>query len=106
MGKGIVVGIDASRCRSGGARTHLLGILINADPAAHGIARIHLWSFQEFVDALPDYPWLVKHSPMALNGNLAPVQLSPIWVRIGMWKALLCYYIPPNYWLITALNSK
>lgn len=71
MDKGIVVGIDASRCRSGGARTHLLGILTNADPAAHGIARIHLWSFQELVDALPDYPWLVKHSPMALNGNLA-----------------------------------
>ena len=40
---GLVVGIDASRNRSGGAKAHLLGIIRDSDPRAHGIELVHVW---------------------------------------------------------------
>lgn len=70
MGQGVCVGIDASRCRSGGAYAHLVGILTHVDPAIHGIERVHVWSFQKLLDVIPDYPWLVKHVPPALESSL------------------------------------
>lgn len=69
-GSGIVVGIDASRNRSGGAIRHLVGILGAGDPRDHGIARVHVWSYQKLLDALPDATWLVKHGPAELQGSL------------------------------------
>ncbi|HNT74554.1 MAG TPA: glycosyltransferase family 1 protein [Anaerolineae bacterium] len=70
MSNSTCVGIDASRCRSGGARAHLLGILNNVTPRTYGIERVHIWSFQSLLDTIPDYPWLVKHSPPALRKSL------------------------------------
>lgn len=75
---GIVVGIDASRNRSGGAKVHLLGLLASGDPRALGIDRVHVWSYDALLDALPDAEWLVKHSPRALTGSLARQML---WQR-------------------------
>ena len=72
---GIVVGIDASRNRSGGAKVHLVGLLGSGDPRAHGISRVHVWSYGALLDALPDAEWLVKHSPPALSGSL----LEQVW---------------------------
>jgi len=72
---GIVVGIDASRNRSGGAIRHLVGILGAGDPRAHGIERVHVWSYDTLLDALPDAPWLVKHSPRELKGSL----ITQLW---------------------------
>ncbi|MEO7856639.1 MAG: glycosyltransferase family 1 protein [Gemmatimonadaceae bacterium] len=66
---GIVVGIDASRNRSGGAKVHLVGIL-GRDPRPHGISKVHVWSYGALLDALPDAEWLVKHSPEELKGSL------------------------------------
>ena len=71
----LVVGIDASRNRSGGAKAHLVGILGDSDPTAHGIDRVHLWSYRSLLDAVPDRPWLVKHNPAALERSL----LSQLW---------------------------
>lgn len=68
---GIVVGIDASRNRSGGAKAHLIGLIGNGDPRDHGIREVHLWSYRSLLDAVPDRPWLVKHCPDALQGGLA-----------------------------------
>ena len=65
-----VIGIDASRNRSGGARAHLIGILGHADPSAHGISKVHVWSYKELLDQLPDARWLVKHNPPALEKTL------------------------------------
>jgi N-acetyl sugar amidotransferase len=73
--KTIVVGIDASRNRSGGARAHLIGILSGTDPIASGIRRVHVWSYRGLLDSLPDMPWLVKHGHPALEGPL----YSQIW---------------------------
>lgn len=70
----LVIGIDASRNRSGGAKAHLRGILEPLDPPAHGIAEVHLWSTRELADVIPDKPWLIKHCPPALERSL-PAQL-------------------------------
>lgn len=67
---GIVVGIDASRNRSGGAKAHIIGILSSADPTLCGVDRVHLWSYKGLLDAVPDAPWLVKHNPPELERSL------------------------------------
>lgn len=67
----IVAGIDASRNRSGGAIAHAVGILRDSDPTAHGIARVHVWSYRALLDALPDARWLVKHNPADVERSLA-----------------------------------
>ena len=64
------IAIDASRNRSGGAKAHLIGILSECDPTKCGIHAIHVWSFHSLLDQLPDYPWLIKHNPIALEGSL------------------------------------
>jgi glycosyltransferase involved in cell wall biosynthesis len=66
----LTLGIDASRNRSGGAKAHLIGILSELDPAKHGIQAIHVWSFRALLDQLPEYPWLIKHNPIALEQSL------------------------------------
>jgi glycosyltransferase involved in cell wall biosynthesis len=72
---GLVIGIDASRNRSGGAKAHLRGILKESDPQTHGIEAVHVWSFRSLLDGLPDEPWLIKHNPPALERSL----LQQVW---------------------------
>lgn len=72
---GIVLGIDASRNRSGGAKAHLIGIISEMEPAAHGIAVVHVWAPRELIDRLPGRPWLVKHSLPELERSL----LHQLW---------------------------
>ena len=68
MGKKI--GIDASRCRSGGGIAYLLGILTGADPTVYGIGEVHLWTYKSFINKIPHYPWLVKHCPDVLEKSM------------------------------------
>lgn len=75
MSRPIVVGIDASRNRSGGAIRHLVGILGSGDPRAHGIAEVHVWSYPALLDSLGNPEWLVKHNPPALSGGI----LGQVW---------------------------
>jgi glycosyltransferase involved in cell wall biosynthesis len=77
--KGLTVGIDASRNRSGGAKAHLIGILTEGNLLRHGIQKIHLWAFRGLLDSIPDYPWLVKHNPVELQQSL----LKQLW-----WQAV------------------
>jgi glycosyltransferase involved in cell wall biosynthesis len=62
-----IVGIDASRNRSGGAKAHLIGILGATNPASFGIQEIHIWSYKSLLDQIPDFPWLIKHNPKPLE---------------------------------------
>lgn len=66
----LIVGIDASRNRSGGAKGHLMGIISEGDPLQHGIREVHVWAFRTLLDSLPNKPWLVKHNPKALERSL------------------------------------
>jgi hypothetical protein len=68
--EGIVVGVDASRNRSGGAKAHLIGLIARGNPLEHGIRQVHLWAYRSLLDAVPDQSWLVKHSPAALEKSL------------------------------------
>jgi len=78
IAKKLTVGIDASRNRSGGAKAHLLGILTQCNPERYGIDEIHVWAYKSLLDQLPDYSWLVKHNPPALELSL----FSQLW-----WQA-------------------
>jgi glycosyltransferase involved in cell wall biosynthesis len=73
-----VIGIDASRNRSGGARAHLIGILSEGDPFAHNISEIHVWAYKTLLDSIPDSPWLIKHNPKELEQSL----IKQLW-----WQA-------------------
>lgn len=66
----MILGINASRARSGGAIVHLLGVLEEVDPAEFGINEIHVWSYAKLIDALPLARWLVKHAPRVLERSL------------------------------------
>jgi glycosyltransferase involved in cell wall biosynthesis len=74
----MILGINASRARSGGARSHLIGILSEADPLDHGLSQVHVWSYPELLDALPDRAWLIKHCPVSVEQSILH-QLS--WER-------------------------
>jgi glycosyltransferase involved in cell wall biosynthesis len=65
------IAIDASRNRSGGAIVHIVNILKHFDDNRYDIEKIHLWSYDKLLIEIPDYPWLVKHSPSVLNENIA-----------------------------------
>lgn len=74
----LTIGIDASRNRGGGAKSHLLGILNEVRPMEHGIKEVHIWAYLSLLDAIPNYPWLIKHHPKELEQSL----LTQIW-----WQA-------------------
>lgn len=70
MTKGIKVAVDASRIKSGGGIAHLKAIMNLDDVSIYGIAEIHVWSYRELLDKLPDRPWLVKHCPSVSTKSL------------------------------------
>lgn len=77
---GLIVGIDASRCRSGGAQSHIIGILNTLVPERHGICSVHIWSYASLLAKVPNRPWLTKHNPEFLERSL----ISQLW-----WQAVL-----------------
>lgn len=66
----MVIGIDASRNRSGGAKAHIIGILNESEPFENGISEIHIWSYPELLKKIHDHPMLIKHTPVELTKNL------------------------------------
>ena len=66
----LIIGIDASRNRSGGAQAHLIGILSSLNPEKHGIIEVHIWSFSSLLNLIPDQSWLIKHNPPTLEQSL------------------------------------
>lgn len=82
---GIRVAIDASRGRSGGAKSYLIGFIQDADPKAIGVDEIHVWSYKELLKELPERSWLRKHSHSYLEKSLL-YQL--IWQLFKLKKAI------------------
>lgn len=77
----MIIAINASRARSGGAVAHLVGILGCVDPMEFGISEIHVWGYAGLLDRLAERPWLIKHSPKELNSGL-PSQMW--WERFRL----------------------
>ena len=88
--KSIVVGVDASRNRSGGAKAHLIGLIARGNPLEHGISHVHLWSYKSLLDSIPNQPWLVKHNPPALEKSLFYQLLWQIFQLPGEAKQANC----------------
>ncbi len=66
-----IIGIDASRNRSGGAKAHLKGILNSFnEKLLQKIEQIHVWSYSELLGLLPQAKWLIKHNPKDLEKSL------------------------------------
>ena len=51
---GIVIGVDAPRNRSGGAKAHLIGLIARGNPGKYGVRQVHLWAYKSLLDAVPD----------------------------------------------------
>ena len=66
----MIIGIDASRNRSGGAFAHMVGLITEVIPEQYGVKEIHLWSHKKLLDEIPDRPWLIKHNPIYLEKNI------------------------------------
>ena len=66
----MILAINASRARSGGAITHLIGFIGEMDPEAYGFKMVHVWTYQSLAKELPHRPWLIKHSPALLDGGI------------------------------------
>ena len=62
--------IDASRNRSGGARIHLDNFLNFSDPYKYGYKKVIVYSHRELISNLESKPWLVKINPFWLNSNI------------------------------------
>jgi glycosyltransferase involved in cell wall biosynthesis len=77
---GIILGIDASRNRSGGAQAHLVGLLSSINISECNIEEVHVWSFESLLNAIPDFPWLVKHFTLNLEKSL----YKQLW-----WQAII-----------------
>lgn len=78
MINGLVVAVDASRNRSGGAVAHLIGLLSHSDLSAHNIKEVHVWSYPELLSRLPNYSWLHKHTHKFIEKNLL---MQLLWQR-------------------------
>lgn len=87
---GLVIGIDASRLRSGGAHAHLIGLLQEFDPLRHGIDKIHVWSYKELLDLLPLDARVVKHVDNNLDGSLVRQVFWQFHLLPGLLKRHHC----------------
>ena len=65
MSQKIKIGIDASRCRSGGAIAHIIGILNVTIPTQF---EVHLWTYEKLSKMI--HGPVVKHSHPYINKNI------------------------------------
>lgn len=66
----VKIAIDASRVRSGGGVAHLIGILGIEQIDIFNIVEVHVWSYKELLDQIPDKPWLIKHCPLVTEQSI------------------------------------
>lgn len=84
----MIIAVDASRCRSGGAKAHLLGIFSDYDPRESGVSEVYVWSYKELLDKLPERDWLKKKShPMLEKGIFYQV----LWQKFFLAQELRKY---------------
>ncbi len=86
----LVVGVDASRNRSGGAKAHLIGLIARGNPLEHGIDQVHLWAYESLLDSVPDQSWLVKHNPAALEKSLIHQVIWQVFHLPGEARSVGC----------------
>tara|TARA_B100001248_G_scaffold89409_1_gene65965 strand:+ start:17281 stop:18441 length:1161 start_codon:yes stop_codon:yes gene_type:complete len=70
MKRNIIIGIDASRNRSGGAVNYLKGILEEVDISYHSIGEIHIWGQKNLLSNIVGKSFIIKHSHPLLERSL------------------------------------
>ena len=48
----------------------MIGILKDIDFNNYNIDEVHVWSYKDLLDQLPNYPWLKKHAPFRKKTSL------------------------------------
>ena len=69
------IGIDVSRASSGGVWAHITGILNAMNELPNEVNEVHIWAYKSLYESLPNYPWLIKHSPKVSEKSL----LKQLW---------------------------
>ncbi len=82
--KPYTIGIDATNLRAGGGVTHLMELLLAAQPAEHCIDHIVVWGGKPTLKALETQPWLSKRNPSALDKGLLQ---RTLWQRYCLSQA-------------------
>ena len=85
LAKKYTIAIDASRNKSGGAIVHILNILNHFNYNNSIIQKIHLFAYDELLNQIPNFDWLVKHSPSLLKQNIV---FQLYWQRFILPKVL------------------
>lgn len=84
----MIIGINASRARSGGAVSHLVGIMKEIDWGVNSDLQIHIWSYKQLCAKLPSNPNIKLHTSEAFEKSIVK-QL--IWERFALPKELKKY---------------
>jgi glycosyltransferase involved in cell wall biosynthesis len=82
----MVLGIDASTVGSGGAKRHLIEILKFFAPDKNKFSTIKIWGRQEFLDQLPESPYILKYSHPFLNKGLLYRSFWQLFLRDHTFK--------------------
>lgn len=64
------IAINASRAKSGGAKSHIIGLLSNVNIDLYNFNEIHIWAYDELLKDVPNYDWLIKHESPVINSNI------------------------------------
>lgn len=98
--------INASRIRSGGGVAHLIGILNSYNADTSHFSEIHIWSYRDLLDSLPNSSWLIKHTSVFLEHSsfvsivfeilVLPLLLLRFRIRLlfNVDAGSLCYLYP------------
>ena len=79
--------IDASRNRSGGAISHILGILNDGiDPNVYGINKVYICSYSKLLNRIEDKPWLHKVNHRFLEKSIFHQLLWQIFILPRYFK--------------------
>ena len=84
----MIIGINASRARSGGAISHLVGIITEIDWQVNSDLEIHIWSHKNLCNNLPSNPNIKLHTSKVFEKSIIN-QL--IWERFKLPRELKKY---------------
>jgi len=62
--------INASRARSGGATSHIIGLLKSIVNFSNNISRIHVWTYPELRERIEKHEKIIIHCPEKLKKNI------------------------------------
>jgi glycosyltransferase involved in cell wall biosynthesis len=84
----MIIGINASRARSGGAISHIVGIMKEIDWELNSDLEIHIWSYIKLCEKLPSNPKIKLHTSDTFEKSII-IQL--IWEKFRLPKELKKY---------------